>query len=203
MGGEFARLALLTSDLTMRGHSRSVWCVDDEDDGNGAIVAGWTSGAPEAQRDAHNRALIWALGLERQVKRVRTARLDFMAEHERTMARGVYDDDSAEPPRRMQAEILLMFIAAGQLLRSLDAFDGDRRPHEGLDPERVRLLRNALEHWDEPAGRSQTQLAAQDVDPETNRWRQDGSGVVGHVDDRDLQAWARAVYEDVRTWDPW
>jgi hypothetical protein len=128
--------------------------VDDEDDGNGAIVAGWSSGASEAQRDAHNRALIWALGLERQVKRVRTARLDFMAEHKRTIARGIYDDESAEPPRRMQAEILLMFIASAQLLRALDAFDGDRRPREGLDPERVRLLRNALEHWDDPSGRS-------------------------------------------------
>ena len=67
-----------------------------------------------------------------------------MAEHERTVARGTYDDESAEPPRRMQTEILLMFVAAGQLLRALDAFDGDRRPQEGLEPERVRLLQCAL-----------------------------------------------------------
>jgi len=177
--------------------------VGDEDDGTGAIGVGWSSGASESQRDAHNRALIWALGLGRQVERLRIARLDFMAEHERTVARGTYDDESAEPPRRMQAEILLMLIAAGQLLRALDAFDGDRRPQEGLDPERVRLLRNALEHWDDPTGRSQTQLAEKGVDPENNRWRQDGSGIVGDVDDRELEAWASAVYEDVRSWDPW
>lgn len=169
----------------------------------GAIVLGWSSGAPEAQRDAQSRALIWALGLQRQVKRVRTARLDFMAEHERTVSRGVYDDESAEPPRRMQAEILMMFIAAGQLLRALDAFDGDRRPSEGLDPERVKTLRNALEHWDDPNGRAQTRLAAAGVDPLNNRWRPDGSGIVGDVDDVDLEIWAAAVYDDVKAWDPW
>jgi hypothetical protein len=177
--------------------------VEDGDDERGAIVEGWSQGAPQAQRDAHNRALIWALGVTRQVDRVRRARLDFMAEHERTMERGVYDEDSAEPPQRMQAEILLMFIAANQLLRALDAFDGDRRPRQGLDPARIRLLRHALEHWDRPTGRAQTKLAKLGVDPDNNVWRPDGSGVVGDVDDRDLEAWASAVYEDVRTWDPW
>lgn len=169
----------------------------------GAIFVGWSEGAPQEQRDAHDQALTWALATQRQIERVRKARLDFMAEHDRTMQRGIYDDVSAEPPRRMQAEIVLMFVSARQLLRALKQFDGDHRPRQGLDPRRVQLLRNALEHWDQPAGWSMTELAAAGVDPKDNRWRHDGSGVVGGVDDRELEEWAVAVYSDIKTWDPW
>ena len=158
---------------------------------------------PQQQRDAHEQALIWALATKRQVQRVRQARLDFMAEHERTVQRGVYDEESAEPPRRMQAEIVLMFIAARQLLRALKKFDGDHRPREGLDSRRVRLLRNALEHWDQPDGSSRAELTAAGVDPKDNRWRHDGSGIVGGVDDSELDEWAATAYDDIKTWDPW
>ncbi|MBV9487345.1 MAG: hypothetical protein JO246_14965 [Frankiaceae bacterium] len=174
----------------------------DGDAEMGAIVE-WVEGAPQEQREAHDQALIWSLATERQDGRVRRARMDFMAEHERTLARGVYDDESAEPPRRMQSEIVLMFTAARQLLRALKSFDNNHRPRQGLDHDRVQLLRNALEHWDDPTGSALTKLAAQGVDPKDNRWRSDGSGIVGGIDDRELEAWARAVFDDIRTWDPW
>jgi hypothetical protein len=173
---------------------------ETQTDPSGAV---WLEGAPTIQREAHEQALIWSLATQRQVERVRQARLDFMAEAERTKARRVYDDDSAEPPRRMQAEIVLMFIAARQLLRALEAFDRDHRPRQGLDPRQVQLLRNALEHWDDPMGASMLKLAAAGVDPKDNRWREDGSGLLGGIDDRDLVAWAKAVHDDICEWVPW
>lgn len=118
--------------------------MDDSDEDAGVIFVGWSQGASEEQRDAHDQALTWALASQRQIQRVRKARLDFVAEHERAITRGVYDDESAEPPRRMQAEIVFMFIAARQLMRALKRFDGDHRPRQGLDSRRVHLLRNAL-----------------------------------------------------------
>jgi hypothetical protein len=108
-----------------------------------------------------------------------------------------------EPARRMDADILMMFIAARQLLRALTCFDGRHRVHEGLDRARVRQLRNALEHWDQDEGESIDALRRANVDPKNNRWRPDGSGIVGDVDDRELELWARAVYDDINTWDPY
>lgn len=167
------------------------------------VVTGWVLGAPAKIRDAHDQAVIWCQGTQTQIQRVRQARLDFMAAHNRAAVSGVYGaDDYMEPPRRMDAEILMMFIAARQLLRALKCFDGKHRVHEGLDRERVRQMRNALEHWDEDEGESIDALRQAKVDPKNNRWRPDGSGIVGDVDDRDLEVWAKAVYDDITTWDP-
>jgi hypothetical protein len=127
-----------------------------------------------------------------------------MAAYERAAERGIYgDEEYLEPPRRMDADILMMFIAARQLLRALKQFDVNYRVHEGVDRERVRQLRNALEHWDEEEGESIAKLRAAKVDPKSNTWRRDGSGIVGDVDDRDLGTWAKGVYDDIKRWDPY
>jgi hypothetical protein len=170
----------------------------------GPAVAGWVQGAPDKVRDAHNRALIWCQGTQTQIQRVRQARLDFMAVSRNAQETGVYgDDEYVEPPRRMDAEILMMFIAARQLVRALESFDPSFEFPEGVDPERVRLLRNALEHWNEEGGKSIKALKEANVDPTRNNWRQDGSGMVGDLDDRDLDAWVGAVHDDIKGWDPY
>jgi hypothetical protein len=169
----------------------------------GPAIAGWVRGAPDNIRDAHYQALIWIQATQTQIRRVRQARLDFMAAHEQSLASGHFGDEHAEPPRRMDADILMMFIAARQLLRALKRFDAEYRVPEGVDRERVRQLRNALEHWDDEEGESIEKLRAAKVDPKNNRWRHDGSGVVGDVDDRDLETWVKSVYDDIKDWDPY
>jgi hypothetical protein len=179
---------------------------DDPVPAPGALpaVAGWVLGAPDEIRDAHYKALIWCQATQTQIHRVRLARLDFMAAHERAVESGRYgDDEHVEPPRRMEADILMMFIAARQLLRALRRFDATFRVPDGIDRERVRQLRNALEHWDQAEGESIEKLRAANVDPKHNRWRPDGSGIVGDLDDRDLEAWAKAVLAEICLWDPY
>lgn len=167
-------------------------------------VAGYMLGAPDDIRNAHNRALIWCQATQTQIQRVRQARLDFMAAYNRAEKKGLFgDDEYMEPPRRMEAEILMMFIAARQLLRAARRFDPQYSVPSGVDRERVRLLRNALEHWDQDQGESIDKLKAANVDPNNNRWRPDGSGVVGDVDDRDLETWVQAIHDDIKTWDPY
>lgn len=167
-------------------------------------VAGWVLGAPDKIRDAHNRALIWCQGTQAQIRRTRQSRLDFMAAFRKAQETGVFEGDAyVEPPRRMDAEILMMFIAARQLVRALETFDAKYEFPKGVDPERVRLLRNALEHWNEEKGKSIDALKEANVDPTRNHWRHDGSGIVGDLDDRDLELWVKAVYDDIKGWDPY
>lgn len=165
-------------------------------------MVGWVLGAPAEVRDAHYKALIWCQATVTQVHRVRKARLDFRAAHSRAVESGHYgDDEHVEPPRRMEADILMMFIAARQLVRALKRFDEKYRVPTGVDVERVRQLRNALEHCDQAEGESIKKLQAANIDPKENRWRKDGSGIVGDMDDRDLEAWAKAVHADIEAWD--
>ncbi len=64
------------------------------------------------------------------------------------------------------------------------------------------LIRHALEHWDEPGQGAYKGLAALNADPRSNRWRVDGSGVVGDIaDDQALLEWAAGVRDALLTWD--
>lgn len=117
-------------------------------------------------------------------------------------AEGRYALEDADPSRTLDADSHFLLIAAWNLALSLEVFDGDRRLPEGITKRQIGLIRHALEHWDEPGQGAYKGLAALNADPRSNRWRVDGSGVVGDIaDDQALLEWAAGVRDALLSWD--
>jgi hypothetical protein len=104
----------------------------------------------------------------------------------------------------MEADKHFAMVAARQLLRALRAFDNNDRLPAAMPESDVRLVRDALEHWDEPTGTANTMMRERGADPGSHRWTLSGPGVLGDViHDSVLRGWAVAVYDELVTWDPW
>lgn len=85
---------------------------------------------------------------------------------------------------------------------ALRNFDQELRLPGALDPERLRILRNALEHWDDDTGEWARKVAEWSVNPKHHAWGVDGRGTLGEmVEDEDLLLWANAVYEEIQPLD--
>jgi hypothetical protein len=135
---------------------------------------------------------------------LRADRAGALASREKVRAAAYYGHEDAWPFHMMEADKHFAMVAARQLLRTLDAFDGDDRLPASMSQHDVRLVRDALEHWDEPTGKANRQMRARGADPGSHSWTQSGAGVLGDViDDAVLRAWAVAVYDELVTWDPW
>jgi hypothetical protein len=63
---------------------------------------------------------------------------------------GYYGHEDAHPFQEMEASGCSCSISARQLIRALEAFDGNLRLPVVLDRLDLELIRNAAEHWDEP-----------------------------------------------------
>lgn len=160
--------------------------------------------ATDAVRDSHYRAMRWSHVLAWQVDRLYQARRLAMESHQKVLAKSFYGDADAWPFHRMGAEAHFALTAARQLMTALLAFDGDLRLPHNLSAEQVRLVRNALEHWDEPNGPSGRAMAERGADASDHKWSMDGPGLLGTlVSDAALREWAVAVYDELLTWDPW
>lgn len=64
-----------------------------------------------------------------------------------------------------EAERLFVLIAARQLIRALDAFDGNHRLPASVTSADVELLRNAAEHWDDETGKWGKEARQRGVEP--------------------------------------
>ena len=160
--------------------------------------------AIDAQWKAHDRALHWSHVLEWQVTRLREARGQVVASQERVRITQVYEFCDRWPFFKLDAEAHFTLVAARQLLRALKAFDGNDRFPASLPDDKLRLLRDALEHWDEPTGRASRQMEALEVDPHSHQWSSStAEGVLGDlVTDESLRQWAADVYIEMQAWDP-
>jgi hypothetical protein len=151
----------------------------------------------------HALVMQWAYALTVQVDRVHADRLAFMESAERVRQTRFYGHEHAKAPRLMNADSHLCLVAANQLIKALEAFDDDLRLHPGVTREHLTLLRNALEHWEDENGHAQRGMAALGADANSNKWRVDGSGLLGDiVDDLAMRAWAQHVYDDLVDYDP-
>ncbi len=160
--------------------------------------------ASDEMRAAHQRSMRWAHALVRQVERLHADRAAVLESQESVQAAAFYGHEDAWPFHMMEADKHFAMVAARQLLRALRAFDGNDRLPATLSADDVRLVRDALEHWDEPSGRSNTNLRARGADPSSHRWTKSGPGLLADVvPDADLKKWADAVYDELVTWDPW
>jgi hypothetical protein len=160
--------------------------------------------ASEAKRDAQHRALRWSHALSRQVDRLHADRAEALESQEKVRAAAFYGHDDAWPFHMMEADKHFALVAARQLLRALRAFDGNDRLPDSLPEGDVRLVRDALEHWDEPDGFASSKMRTRGADPGAHSWRRSGPGVLGDlIDDTALRAWATSVYGELVNWDPW
>lgn len=153
--------------------------------------------------ETQDKATRWAYAVLLQLDRLVEARDAAVEGTRRVRDKRRYDRAGAEPFYRLDADKHFALTAARNRLRALDALDGDDRLAGHLDRGDVELLRNALEHWDEPDGRAATTARARGVIPPSHVWQQDGPGVLGDlVDDGRLRAWATQVATDVVALDP-
>jgi hypothetical protein len=165
----------------------------------------WPVNTSEAQRAAHSRAMQWSHVLQWQIERLRVSRPRFVENFERAAKVGFYAIEDSGPAWEMEAERHFTLVAARQLLRALLAFDGDDRLPDTVPDTRLRTLRDALEHWDEPNGRAAKQMATFGADPSSHKWAKgSGEGLLGDlITDEALREWATSVYAELRAWDPW
>jgi len=160
--------------------------------------------ATDAKRDAHHRVMRWSHVLAWQVDRLYDSRKLFMASHQRVLERSFFGEEDSWPAFQMDAEAHFTLVAGWQLLRALLAFDGVDRLPATLSEHQLRLVRDGLEHWDEPNGRAATALGALGVEAKLHEWTSTGPGRLGGlVLDSVLRDWATAVYRDLLPWDPW
>lgn len=170
----------------------------------GEIVAFWVKGASDEQRDAHHRAERWAHVLSWQIDRLYASRTAAMEMQDQVRSAGHYPDEARWPFFEMESDAHFALVAARQLVRALRAFDGDDRLPEGLTSAQVRDVRDALEHWDEPAGRAATNLKRQGATASSHRWSHAGPGLLGDlISDAVLREWAVEVYCQLKRWDPY
>jgi hypothetical protein len=149
---------------------------------------------------AHKNALQWSHMLVVQVDRLRLARVEALASTRAVETRHTYTHEQAKPFHRLESEVFFCMIAARQLQRALMAFDGDYRLPKALDGKRVKLLRDALEHWDAEGGSwSEAELRKLGGEPRAHQWIGDGgAGTLGDsVEDEALHQWGLAVYEEM------
>lgn len=172
----------------------------------GEPIAFWPKGASDEQRDAHQRARRWSHVLPWQIDRLYAARHSALNAQADVLARRRHEDEDNWPFMQMDDEAHFALVAARQLLRALNAFDGNDRLPQGLTNAQVRDVRDALEHWDTPGGsRAANRLAEKGADYAKHVCFQDGSGgVLGDVVyDSVLRNWGVAVYADLARWDPY
>lgn len=147
----------------------------------------------------------WSHVLEWQIERLRASRPRFVDNFERAYEVGFYAIEDSGPAWEMEAERHFTPVAARQLLRALRAFDGNDRLPETLPEDRLRALRDALEHWDESNGRAARKMATFGADPTSHEWAKgSGEGLLGDlITDEVLRGWSRSVYAELRAWDSW
>jgi hypothetical protein len=137
-----------------------------------------------------------------QIDRLYAARIAAVASTENVRRARYYGQEDSEPFYRLQAEEHMTLTAARQLLRALRAFDDDQRLPSSLTNQRIRDVRDALEHWDNPQ-KAAARLAEQGIDPRGHRWSPAGHGMLaGIISDAELRQWAQDVLVDLRGWDP-
>ena len=153
--------------------------------------------------EAHHLVLRWAHVLQVQVGRLHRSRLAVLEGSREVRARRHHGPSDNEPFHLMHAEGHFTLTAAYALTKALQLFDGKLRLPDGLDPEQLKYLRDAVEHW-EDQGRAAEWLAARGFDPLGHQWTLDGPGILGGgaVNDSSLRLWAERVYEDLVNFDP-
>ena len=98
----------------------------------------------------------------------------------------------------MEADKHFALVAARQLLCALRAFDGDDRLPACIPEADLRLVRDALEHWDESGGAANTRMRARGANPQSHAWLLSGPGLLGDViADSALREWAESVYQEL------
>jgi hypothetical protein len=155
---------------------------------------------PETQ----GRVLSWAHAVQVQVDRLNRQREAALAQQERFISAAHYGLEDSQVFWQLEAERHYVLTAARQLLRALRNFDDDLRLPGTLTNKNVKLLRDALEHWDQPDGPANEAMKKLGKDPAAHQWKGDGSGgMLGDlVSDVELGEWARKVYEEVASIDP-
>lgn len=105
-----------------------------------------------------------------------------------------YGPEDAEAFLLLKADRHFFISAAHHLVVAVDGSNGHL---PALDHPTVRLLRNAIEHWDEPHGASARELANQGFpDPTAHSWGAGGTQLGGGALDVDaLLPWAAQVYD--------
>jgi hypothetical protein len=147
--------------------------------------------------------MVWAVAVAAQVERLHADRRAFVASSAEVRRKGFYGPDDARAPRQMRADAHLLLIAANQLAKALQHFDGDLRLTAGVTRKHVRALRDWHEHWEGRGRRAKQAVAKFTDDPAAHQWRPDGSGLLGGiVDDEALRTWARHVYDSLVNYDP-
>ena len=148
--------------------------------------------------------LRWSHVLVQQVDRLYADREEVVKSQEKVSQAGFFGHDDAWPFYMLEADKHFALVAGRQLLRALQAFDGNDRLPQTLLAKDVRLVRDALEHWDEPAGRANSAMRDRGTDPNSHHWTREGPGVLGDtISDTVLRGWAAAVYSELVMWNPW
>lgn len=170
-----------------------------------SAAAALSSRAVPVTGQSQAEVLRWAHVVTWQVDRLRDSRLRAMRSAEHVRKSGYYGHEDAHPFQEMEGERLFVLISARQLIRALEAFDGDLRLPVALDRDDIELIRNAAEHWDEPEPTKgwAKKAAEREIDPTLHRWSREGAGLLGTILDEHLRGWASDVYEAVRVIDVW
>ena len=116
--------------------------------------------------------LRWAHVVTWQVDRLRDSRLRAMRSTDRVREFRYYGHMDAHPFQETEGERLFVLISARQLVRALEAFEGELRLPAALDRNDLELIRNAAEHWDEPNPTKGwvKKAAERRIDPTLHRW---------------------------------
>jgi hypothetical protein len=147
--------------------------------------------------------LAWSTVLHLEVDRLQDSRRAVVTFDRARRGRDTFTPADSLPFYDLDGHAHFTMTAAIQLVRALEAFDGDLRLPSGLDVDRLRALRNALEHWDDTTGRAQKAMAELGASATAHRWERGGAGVLGDiVSDELLAHWARGVYNEIVGIDP-
>lgn len=100
---------------------------------------------------------------------------------------------------RLDAERHFLLIAARDLLRALKAFEGTSPTVPELLADAVVLLRDCLEHFDEPDGRSGRKFRGEhpESEPGAHSWGAGGTQLGGSVDVVELAAVADRIHHEL------
>ena len=154
--------------------------------------------------DVLSQAMVlrWAWGLQAQVRQLREMRVRVLTAALRSGDGRSHTQADNLPFYDLYCATHFTVIAAAQLRTALQEFDGDQRLPTGLSSRKIRILRDALEHWEDDSQYWGKEVARRGVDPTRHVWSHDGSGTIGElVDDEDLLIWANKVYADVQAID--
>jgi len=150
---------------------------------------------PDEKQLLHIRAAAqWAFVLRILAQRLHDAQRAALSASRASRLARYYGPEDAQPFLLLKADRQFFISAAHHLVVAVDGSNGHLPT---LDHPTVRLLRNAMEHWDEPQGWSACELADQGFpDPTAHSWGAGGTQLGGGALDVDaLLPWAAQVYD--------